>query len=83
MDVRPCNTHYNSIWLGLPQGGDFDDLEVEVKQEPEKKEVKGDDDDGIDPTMKQYMAMVAQQKEREKQVSLLDHHQVFVFVQIS
>lgn len=46
-----------------------DDFEDDPLSEPDKKEEKEDDDDGIDPTMKQYMAMVAQQKEKEKELA--------------
>ncbi|XP_021364369.1 oral-facial-digital syndrome 1 protein homolog [Mizuhopecten yessoensis] len=47
-----------------------DDFEDDPTSDPgQKEEKKGDDDDGIDPTMKQYMAMVAQQKEKEKELA--------------
>ncbi|XP_033742061.1 oral-facial-digital syndrome 1 protein homolog isoform X2 [Pecten maximus] len=46
-----------------------EDFEDDHHSEQSKKEEKGVDDDGIDPTMKQYMAMVAQQKEKEMELA--------------
>ena len=41
----------------------------EEKKEEPKEEKKDDEDEGIDPVMKQYMAMVQAQRDKEKQVS--------------
>ncbi|KAJ8297820.1 hypothetical protein KUTeg_024351 [Tegillarca granosa] len=53
----------------LQKSGDFGDEDDKTEQEKvESANVKAADD-GIDPVMQQYMAMVQQQKEKEKEVS--------------
>lgn len=46
------------------QGGDIDETDGAHAQE----EKKTDTEDNIDPVMKQYMEMIQQQKDKEKEV---------------
>ena len=51
----------------ITQGGDVDEMDGEPPEEEDKK-AEGEGEDVIDPVMKQYMEMVQQQKDKEKQV---------------
>jgi hypothetical protein len=47
---------------------------------PEVEDKKTEGEDVIDPVMKQYMEMVQQQKDKEKEVCLLSLYFIFIFL---